>query len=427
MSNYEKLSLEELREEYTKLKSEYEAIKSKKLSLNMSRGKPSSDQLVLSMPMLDVLDSNSNYKAENGADCMNYGELTGIIEAKKLFSEYMGVASDEIIILGNSSLNFMYDCLARAMLLGVLGSQQPWFKYPKIKFICPVPGYDRHFSITEFLGLEMINVPTYETGPDMDMIEKLVAEDETIKGMWCVPKFSNPLGITFSDETIQRMANLKPKATDFRIFYDNAYATHVVYKDVKLLNILEECKKAGNPNMVYMFGSTSKITFPGAGVAFFAASKENIAFTEKQFSMQTIGHDKLNMLRHVRFLKDMDTLQVHMQKHAELVRPRFDMVIKYLEEELCPLDLGSYVKPDGGYFLTYLAPKGYAKKIIALCKEAGVVMTDAGATHPYGKDPDDCYIRIAPTFPSLDELENAMKVFCIVTKFAVVESLLNKQ
>ncbi|MDL2280644.1 aminotransferase class I/II-fold pyridoxal phosphate-dependent enzyme [Selenomonadales bacterium OttesenSCG-928-I06] len=427
MNTYEKMPLEQLRDEYTKLKNEYEAIKSKKLSLNMSRGKPSSEQLDLSMPILDVLDSKSNYKAENGADCRNYGELTGIVEAKKLFSEYMGVGLDEIIVLGNASLNFMYDCLVRAMLLGVLGSEKPWSKYPKIKFICPVPGYDRHFSITEFLGVEMINVPTYETGPDMDMIEKLVAEDETIKGMWCVPKFSNPLGITFSDETIKRMANLKPKATDFRIFYDNAYASHIIYKDVELLNILDECKKAGNPNMVYMFGSTSKITFPGAGVAFFAASKENIAFTEKQLSMQTIGHDKINMLRHVRFLKDMDTLKEHMQKHAEIVRPRFDMVIKYLEEELCPLGLGSYVKPDGGYFLTYLTPPGHAKKIIALCKEAGVVMTDAGATHPYGKDPDDCYIRIAPTFPAIEELENAMKAFCVVTKFAVVESLLNKQ
>lgn len=426
MSSYEKMTVGQLQEEYAKLKNEFDAVKKQKLALNMARGKPSVEQLALSMPMLDVLDAKSDYKSEDGLDCRNYGDLKGILDARKFFSEYMEVALEEIMVLSSTSLAFMYDCLANAMLFGVLGSHKPWSKYDKIKFLCPVPGYDRHFAITEQLGIEMINIPTQSTGPDMDLIEKLVAEDESIKGMWCVPKFSNPLGITFSDETIRRMANLKPAAKDFRIFYDNAYALHVIYKDVKLLNILEECKKAGNPDIVYMFGSTSKITFPGSGVAFFAASKANIDFTEKQLAIQTIGYDKMNMLRHVRFLKNMANLREHLQKHAEIVKPRFDMVIKYLETELCPLGLGSYVKPDGGYFLTYLSPKDQAKKIILLCKEAGVIMTDAGATHPYGKDPDDCYIRIAPTFPSLDELEKAMKVFCLVVKLTVAEALLNK-
>jgi DNA-binding transcriptional MocR family regulator len=359
--------------------------------------------------------------AEGGVDCRNYGELTGIIDAKKLFGEYMGVSVDEIMIAGSTSLTFMYDCVARAMLTGVLGSERPWVKEEKVKFLCPVPGYDRHFAICQFLGIEMINIPTSAEGPDMDMIEKLVSADPLIKGMWCVPKFSNPLGITYSDKIMRRLAALKPAAKDFRIFCDNAYAMHLVYNDVPVLNLLDACKEAGNPHMVYLFGSTNKITFPGAGVAFFAASKENIAFKEKQLSMQAIGWDKLNMLRHVLFLKDVPGIKAQMQKHADILRPKFDAVIKKFESELSGLGAGEWVKPDGGYFITFIAESGCAKRIIALCKEAGVIMTNAGATHPYGNDPEDRYIRIAPSFPSLAELGTAMEIFCIAAKLATVE------
>jgi DNA-binding transcriptional MocR family regulator len=336
----------------------------------------------------------------------------------------MGVGADEIIVAGSTSLTFMYDCLARAMLAGVLGSERPWVKEEKVKFLCPVPGYDRHFAICQFLGIEMINIPTNEEGPDMDMIEKLVASDPLIKGMWCVPKFSNPLGTTYSDKTMRRLAALKPAAKDFRIFCDNAYAMHEVYRDVPLLNPLAVCKEAGNPDMMYLFGSTNKLTFPGSGVGFLAASKENIAFKTKQLSMQAIGWDKLNMLRHVKFLKDVDNIRAHMKKHADILRPKFDAVLQKLEKELAGTGSGEWVKPDGGYFITYMAPAGCAKRIVALCKEAGVAMTEAGATHPYGKDPDDSYIRIAPSFPSSSELDKAMEIFCTAVKLATVEKAL---
>jgi len=424
MKQYSSWSRDELIKEKELLSAAYAAHKAKGLSLNMARGKPGGNQLDLSNAMLDVINSSGDWKAEGGVDCRNYGELTGIMDAKKLFGEYMGVSTDEIIVVGSTSLTFMYDCVARAMLAGVLGSERPWVKEEKIKFLCPVPGYDRHFSICQFLGIEMINIPTNAEGPDMDMIEKLAAEDPSIKGMWCVPKFSNPLGITYSDKTIRRMAALKPAAKDFRIFCDNAYAMHEVYRDVPLLNPLTACKEAGNPNMIYLFGSTNKITFPGAGVGFLAASKENIAFTTKQLSMQAISWDKLNMLRHVRFLKDLAGIRAQMQKHAALLRPKFDAVLKTLEKELAGSGAGEWVKPDGGYFITFIAGKGCAKRIVALCKEAGVIMTDAGATHPYGNDPDDSYIRIAPSFPSLAELGSAMEVFCTAARLAAVERAL---
>jgi DNA-binding transcriptional MocR family regulator len=343
------------------------------------------------------------------------------MDAKRLFSEYLGVSTEEIIVAGSTSLTFMYDCLARAMLAGVLGSRRPWVKEEKVKFLCPVPGYDRHFAICQFLNIEMINIPTLADGPDMDMVEKMVSSDPFVKGMWCVPKFSNPLGITYSDNVIKRLASLKPAARDFRIFCDNAYAMHVVYRDAPLLNILEEFKKAGNPDMVYIFGSTNKVTFPGSGVAFFAASKANIAFKEKQLSMQAIGWDKLNMLRHVLFLKDAAGIRAHMQKHAGILRPKFDAVLNKLDFELSGRGAGEWVKPDGGYFITFIAEKGCAARIVALCKEAGVIMTNAGATHPYGKDPEDRYIRIAPSFPSGAELDSAMEVFCAAARLATVE------
>jgi len=424
MKPYSEMPREELSGERDALTSAFKTHKAKKLSLNMTRGKPGKEQLDLSMPMLDVLSSSSGVYAEGNVDCRNYGELTGIIEAKRLFADYVNVSTDEIIVAGSTSLTFMYDCIARAMLAGVLGSERPWVKEERVKFLCPVPGYDRHFAICQFLGIEMINIPTSPEGPDMDMIEKLTAADPLIKGMWCVPKFSNPLGITYSDKIIRRLAALKPAAKDFRIFCDNAYAMHLVYRDVPLLNLLSACKEAGNPNLVYLFGSTNKITFPGAGVAFLAASKENVAFIEKQLSMQAIGWDKLNMLRHVRFLKDANGIKAQMRKHAEILRPKFDAVIKKLESELFGRGAGEWVKPDGGYFITFIAEGGCAKRIIELCKEAGVTMTNAGATHPYGNDPEDRYIRIAPSFPSLPELEKAMDVFCAAAKLATVERLI---
>jgi len=424
MKPYGAMSREELSREKESLSAIFSGHRARGLSLNMARGKPGKDQLDLSMSMLDVLNSSSGVTAEGGVDCRNYGELTGIMDAKKLFGAYMGVSTDEIIIAGSASLTFMHDCMARAMLAGVLGSERPWVREEKVKFLCPVPGYDRHFAICQFLGIEMINIPTSAEGPDMDMIEKLAASDPLIKGIWIVPKFSNPLGITYSDQTIRRLAALKPAAKDFRIFCDNAYAMHLVYRDVPLLNPLEACKEAGNPNMIYLFGSTNKVTFPGAGVAFFAASKENVAFTEKQLSMQAIGWDKLNMLRHVRFLKDVPGIYSQMEKHAKFLRPKFDAVIIKLEKELSGTGAGEWVKPDGGYFITFIAETGCAKRIVALCKEAGVIMTSAGATHPYGNDGEDRYIRIAPSFPSLAELENAMEVFCVAAKLATVERAL---
>ena len=425
MKPYSEMSHKELSGERIALISAFEAHKTKNLSLNMTRGKPGKEQLDLSMPMLDVLTSSSDIYAEGNVDCRNYGELTGIIEAKRLFAEYVNVSTDEIIVAGSTSLTFMYDCIARAMLAGVLGSERPWVKEEKVKFLCPVPGYDRHFAICQFLGIEMINIPTFIEGPDMDMIEKLTAADPLIKGMWCVPKFSNPLGITYSDKIIRRLAALKPAAKDFRIFCDNAYAMHLVYRDAPLLNPLTACKEAGNPNLIYLFGSTNKITFPGAGVAFLATSKENVAFIEKQLSMQAIGWDKLNMLRHVRFLKDANGIKAQMRKHAEILRPKFDAVIKKLETELSGRGAGEWAKPDGGYFITFIAVSGCAKRIIALCKEVGVTMTHAGATHPYGNDPEDRYIRIAPSFPSLPELEKAMEVFCAAVKLATAERFIN--
>ena len=424
MKPFNAMSKEELSKEKEALSAAFAAHKAKGLSLNMARGKPSNEQIALSMSMLDVLTSSSNCNAEGGADCRNYGELTGIVDAKKLFSAYLDVALDEIIIVGSTSLTFMYDCMARAMLTGVLGSERPWMKEETVKFLCPVPGYDRHFSICQFLGIEMVNIPTANDGPDMDMIEKLVASDPQIKGMWCVPKYSNPSGITYSDKVIRRLAALKPAAKDFRVFCDNAYAVHEVYGDVPLLNPLAAFKEAGNPNMLYMFGSVNKMTFPGAGVGFFAASKENIAFTTQQLSMQAIGWDKLNMLRHVRFFKDIDGIRAHMKKHAALLRPKFDAVLQKMETELAGRGAGEWIKPDGGYFITFFAHSGCAKRIVSLCKEAGVIMTDAGAMYPYGKDPNDSCIRIAPSFPSLTDLGAAMEVFCTAVKLATVERVL---
>lgn len=420
---YTQMNKEQLAAEKAQLEKAYADYKAKGLKLDMSRGKPAPAQLDITMEMLNVLDGE--YKTEGGTDCRNYGVLDGIPEAKKLFMDILGVSSDEVIVGGNSSLQLMYDTLIRAMQFGVVGSDKPWCKYDKVKFLCPVPGYDRHFAITEALGIEMINVDYKDDGPDMDAVEKLVASDESIKGIWCVPKYSNPTGITYSDEVVRRFANLKPAAKDFRIMWDNAYCVHHLSDNGdELLNIIEECKKAGNPNMVYEFTSTSKISFPGSGLACMAASAENIAAIKKQMGVQTIGFDKMNQLRHVKYFKDADGIAQQMKRHAAIIAPKFEVVLDTLDKEITPVGAGKWQKPKGGYFVCFTGLDGTAKRIIALAKDAGVVMTGAGAPFPYGKDPLDSTIRIAPTYPTVDELRTAMEIFCVCVKLASVEKLL---
>ena len=372
MKPYREMSKEELRKEYQVLEKKYQEEKAKGLKLDMSRGKPSQAQLDLSNGMMDVLNSRSDMKCETGVDCRNYGVMDGIPEARRLLADMSEVPEKNILIYGNSSLNVMFDTVSRAMSMGVCG-HTPWSKLDKVKFLCPVPGYDRHFGITEFFGIEMINVPLLETGPDMDMVEKLVSEDPAVKGIWCVPKYSNPTGISYSDETVRRFAHLKPAAEDFRIFWDNAYSIHHLYDDDQdvILELLTECEKAGNPDMVYKFISTSKVSFPGSGIAAMAASEANLADARKAMFYQTIGHDKLNQLRHVRFFKDMDGVREHMRKHAAIMRPKFEAVLDVLERELGGLEIGSWVKPKGGYFISFDSMEGCAKKIVARAKEAG--------------------------------------------------------
>lgn len=425
MKSYEKMSKEELETLKKELDKKYEEVKAKGLKLDMSRGKPSKAQLDITAGMMDVLDSSTDLVSEDGVDCRNYGVLDGIKEAKRLFSQMAEVPPEKIIMYGNSSLNIMYDTISRCMTHGVLGST-PWMKLDKVKFLCPVPGYDRHFAITEYFGIEMINVPMTPEGPDMDMVEELVSKDDSIKGIWCVPKYSNPQGITYSDETVRRFARLKPAAEDFRIFWDNAYCIHHLYEDDQdfLLEILEECEKAGNPDLVYKFASTSKVSFPGSGVAFLAASDRNLEEIRKQLTIQTIGHDKLNQLRHARYFKDLDGLKAKMREHADIIRPKFEAVLEVLENELGGLGIGEWIKPKGGYFISFESMEGCAKKIVAKCKEAGVIMTNAGATFPYGKDPKDSNIRIAPTFPTPEELAEAAELFVLCVKIVSIEKLL---
>ncbi len=421
---YAEMSKEQLLTEKGVLEQQYAEYKAKGLKLDMSRGKPAPEQLDLSIDMLlHCLDGD--YKASNGIDCRNYGILDGIPEAKKLFEEMLDIGDDEIIVGGNSSLQLMYDTIIRALHFGVYGGDKPWGKCEKVKFLCPVPGYDRHFAICESLGIEMIPVQYKEDGPDMDEVERLVSSDEEIKGIWCVPMYSNPTGITYSDEVVRRFAALKPAAKDFRIFWDNAYCVHHLSDDHdSLLNIIEECKKAGNPDMVFQFTSTSKISFPGGGLAVIVASKNNIDFIKNQMTVQTIGFDKLNQLRHCKFFKNYDGIKAHMKKHAAIIQPKFSVVLYVLNKEIAPLGIGKWVSPKGGYFVSFDAMEGCAKRIVSLAAEAGVVMTGAGATYPYGKDPKDSNIRIAPTFPSVDELRQAMEIFCVCVKLASVEKLL---
>ena len=422
---YSEMSKEELLTLQAELNQQYAEAKAKGLNLDMSRGKPSATQLNVSLGLLDAINASSDLKAENGTDCRNYGVLDGIPEAKKLMADMMGTTPEHIIVYGNASLNIMYDQVSRAYTHGILGNT-PWGRLDKVKFLCPVPGYDRHFAITEHFGIEMINVPMTPTGPDMDMIEKLVSSDPAIKGIWCVPKYSNPQGITYSDETVHRFAKLNPAAEDFRIYWDNAYGIHHLYEDKQdyLIEILMECKKEGHPDMVYKFSSTSKISFPGSGIAAIAASDANLAEIREQMKIQTIGHDKLNQLRHARYFKNIHGMVEHMKKHAASMRPKFDTVLASLEKELGGLEIGSWLAPRGGYFISFDSLDGCAKAIVAKAKEAGLIMTNAGATYPYGKDPHDSNIRIAPSYPTLDEIKRAMEVFTLSVKLVSVEKLL---
>lgn len=425
MEKYEKLSKSDLEELRKILSAEYVEAKSKGLKLDMSRGKPSPAQLDLAMGLLDAVNSSTVTKAEDGTDCRNYGGLTGILEARRLMAEVMGTSVDKVIVYGNSSLNIMYDTISRFMIKGTGGSA-PWCRLDKVKFLCPVPGYDRHFAITEHFGIEMINVPMLSDGPDMDMVEKLAAEDASVKGIWCVPKFSNPGGCVYSDDTVRRLAALKPAAKDFRIMWDNAYALHYLYADnqPKLLDLVSECEKAGNPDMVYEFASTSKISFAGGGIAALATSEANLAEVKKALTIQTIGYDKINQLRHVKFYKNLDGIMTHMMNQAEMLRPKFEAVEAVFEEKLSGLGIGTWTKPLGGYFISFDALPGCAKAIVAKCKEAGVVLTGAGATYPYGRDPQDSNIRIAPSFPTPEEMKQAAELFVLCVKLVSIEKLL---
>lgn len=421
LSEFPKSDLEKFYKEQCGLLEDYKALG---LKLDMSRGKPSPEQLDLSNEMLThCLDGD--HISETGIDCRNYGVLDGIYEAKRLMMPMMGVGRHEIIIGGNSSLQLMYDTLARAMLLGVKGSPEPWCHRKTVKWLCPAPGYDRHFAICEAFGMEMITVPMLSDGPDMDMVEKLVSEDEDIKGIWCVPRYANPTGVVYSDEVVRRFANLNPKAPDFRIYWDDAYCVHdLTDEHAEILNILEECKKTGKQDMPLIFASTSKITFPGGGIAAVGGSEENMEFMRKQMSFQIIGYDKLNQLRHAKFFKDYDGIMEHMKKHRAILKPKFDLVVETLEKELAPLGIGSWSNPKGGYFVSFDGPEGTAKRIVALCKDAGVTMTGAGASFPYGIDPGDTNIRIAPPYPSLEELGKAMEIFVVAVKVAACEKMM---
>ena len=428
MTAYKDLSVEELLSLKKELEAKFAEIKARNLKLDMSRGKPSKAQLDLSMGMMDVLNSEVNLTCAEGVDCRNYGVLDGIDEAKQLLSDMSEVPKENIVIFGNSSLNVMYDTISRSMTHGVMGST-PWCKLDKVKFLCPVPGYDRHFAITEHFGIEMINIPMTEEGPNMDMVEALVNNDDSVKGIWCVPKYSNPQGITYSDQVVRRFARLKPAAKDFRIYWDNAYTIHHLYEDQQdyLIEILMACKQEGNPDMVYKFCSTSKISFPGSGIAAIAASTANLADIRKQMTIQTIGHDKVNQLRHARFFGDIHGMVEHMKKHADILRPKFEAVIDGLEKELGGLEIGSWIKPRGGYFISFDALEGCAKAIVAKAKEAGVTMTGAGATFPYGKDPKDSNIRIAPSFPTPEELALATEIFVLSVKLVSIDKILGEK
>lgn len=421
MSNYYKMSKEALAAEFSAVRAEYEHLRSMHLSLDMSRGKPGFDNMDLSEKMFDLVGNDTGFKNISGIDCRNYGGLDGLAELKNLFASILELEPDQIIVGGNSSLNMMFDTIAQAMTHGMGG--EPWGRQDGLKFLCPVPGYDRHFAITEYFGFELIPVPTTEEGPDMDVVEELV-KDEKVKGIWCVPKYSNPEGITYSDNVVRRMAALKPAAGDFRIFWDNAYVVHDLYDEGdKLLNIYTECVKAGNPDLPIIFTSTSKITFPGAGVAAEAASPNNVALLKGRMKYQTIGPDKLNQLRHARLLHNLDDVKEHMKKHAAILRPKFEAVLNEMDKQLAETGVAHWTKPKGGYFISLYVPEGCAKRVEQLCANAGMILTPAGATYPYGNDPKDSNLRIAPSYPSVEEIKTASVVLCTAVRYAVLEKL----
>jgi len=427
MLPYRLLEREALQHEYQTLLEEFKAYSSLGLSLNMARGKPDTAQLDLTQEILTSFLTPADCLAEDGTDCRNYGLLDGIPEAKRLFASLLGCEADELIVCGNSSLNLMYDTVVRCMLYGAGKNTTPWVREGKIRFLCPVPGYDRHFAICESLGIEMINIPMTETGPDMDTVERLVSSDASIKGIWCVPKYSNPEGVTYSDETVRRFAALKPAAPDFRIFWDNAYLVHDLYDEGdSLLNLSALVKGGENEDMVFEFFSTSKISFPGAGVAVIASSRANIEKIKSVMTVQTIGYNKLNMLRHVQYFKNSEGVLAHMKRHAALLRPKFEAVLEAFDRELKPLEIVSYTKPRGGYFISLNTLPGCAKRVYALMREAGVTMTQAGATFPYGKDPEDKNLRIAPSYPPLDEIRTATDILICAVKLATLEKLLSE-
>lgn len=416
-----------LREHYSTLVSSYEKFQAQKLTLNMSRGVPCPEQLDLSAGLFDCLQEN-DYKASNGIDCRTYGAVDGIPEAKELFAQVLEVSPGEIIIGGNSSLTLMHDLIARAMLRGLPDSTTPWGKLPQVKFLCPSPGYDRHFAVCEYLGIEMIPINYLHDGPDMDQVEQLVAADSSIKGIWCVPKYSNPSGITYSAAVVERLAAMPAKAPDFRIFWDNAYTIHhLTDTPPSLVNILAACKKAGHPDRVFIFGSTSKVSFPGAGIAMVAGSESNINWLKKQIAIQTIGPDKINQLRHIRFFKDLTGIQAHMRRHAAILKPKFDLVLETLEAKLGGKGLATWSKPLGGYFISLDTLPGCARKVVAKTAAAGVILTPAGATFPYGKDPEDKNIRLAPTFPPLADLKQAMELLALCIQLVSTEQELKNR
>ena len=427
MKEFKSLTKEELLQLKEELELKYKEAKEKNLKLDMSRGKPSPAQLDMGMGLMDALNSNTVLNASDGTDCRNYGILDGLPESKRLMAQIMEAEPHQVMVLGNASLPIMYDTVSRSMTHGVCGST-PWYKLDKIKFLCPVPGYDRHFAITEYFGIEMINIPMTLEGPDMDMVEELVNNDPTVKGIWCVHKYSNPQGISYSDETVRRFASLKPAAEDFRIYWDNAYAVHHLYDEVQdhILNIITECEKAGNPDMVFMFASTSKISFSGSGIAAVAASQRNLDWMRESITLQTIGYDKINQLRHVKYFKDIEGIKAHMKKHADIMRPKFEAVLSILEKNLGGLGIGSWIAPHGGYFISFEAMEGCAKAIVAKCREAGITLTGAGATYPYKHDPKDSNIRIAPSFPSPEEMAAAAEIFSLCVKLVSVEKLLEQ-
>jgi len=423
MKDLKKLSEHELRKIREELLQRYLEFQSRPITLDMTRGKPCAEQLDLSLGMLDA-HIGKTYLAENGLDCRNYGGLDGIPAAKALFAAYMDVTPDELILGGNSSLNLMHDTILRAMVKGMLNGATPWSRLPRVKFLCPSPGYDRHFFICEYLGIEMIPVDMLEDGPDMNQVEDRVAEDELIKGIWCVPQYSNPTGVVYSDNVVERLANMKTRAKDFRIFWDNAYAVHhLVDKPKPLKNILVACKEAGNPERALMFGSTSKISFAGAGLAMMAGSQKNMDWVKNQMAFQTIGPDKLNQLRHVLFFKDINGIEAHMKKHAEILKPKFDAVQGILDRELGGTNIARWSKPQGGYFVSIDTMEGCAAAVVKKAADAGVKLTPAGSSFPYKKDPLDRNIRIAPSFPPLENIQAAMELVAICIQIVSIEKI----